>query len=311
MKYCFGIDVGGTTVKCGLFTEEGELLDKWEIPTNKENSGGMIPQEIANTVKEKIQEKSLQREDILGLGIGLPGPVDSKGIVNGCANLGWGVLNIVEIMQTLTGFRVLAGNDANVAALGEMWMGGAKGFDNIVMITLGTGVGGGIIVDGKMIAGSIGAGGEIGHMLINSEETAVCGCGGRGHLEQYTSATGVVRLAKQLLIETEMPSMLRGVMNFTAKDVFDSAKENDELALAVVDLFGQYLAQGLGLIAAVVDPEVFVIGGGMARAGGIIIDVVKRYYNRNLFPPIRDKKFCFAELGNDAGIYGCAKLLIG
>ncbi len=310
MKYCFGIDLGGTTVKCGLFTQEGELLEKWEIPTNRENKGEKIPQDIADTILHKIAEKNLNKEDVLGVGMGIPGPVNAKGVVLGCANLGWGEFNVAEKMSQLTGLKFVAGNDANVAALGEMWQGGAKGYENVIMVTLGTGVGGGVIVDGHIVAGSNGAGGEIGHIVVNPQETAICGCGGHGHLEQYASATGVVNTAKKYLAESEETSELRKCEPLTAKDVFDAAKAGDALALRVVDTFGSYLALALGFVASVVDPEVFVIGGGVSRAGDIILDAVKKYYSGNLLSALKEKKFCFAKLGNDAGMYGSVKLLL-
>ena len=216
-KYVFGIDVGGTTVKCGLFTAEGVVLDKWEIRTNKENSGASILSDITNAINAKLAEKKIDKSDVLGVGIGVPGPVKGDGTVLSCVNLGWGVFNVNEKMSELIGLPVAAGNDANVAALGEMWKGGGQGYQDVVMVTLGTGVGGGIILDGKIWAGSNGAGGELGHMIVNPEETDVCGCGGHGHLEQYASATGIVRMAKRswqqvmcrLLSENMMPFMLR------------------------------------------------------------------------------------------------------
>ncbi len=310
MKYCFGIDLGGTTVKCGLFTQEGELLEKWEIPTNKENKGEKIPQDIADTILHKMDEKKLDKADVIGVGMGIPGPVNAKGVVLGCANLGWGEFNVAEKMSALTGLKFVAGNDANVAALGEMWQGGAKGYENVIMVTLGTGVGGGVIVDGHIVAGSNGAGGEIGHIVVNPQETAICGCGGHGHLEQYASATGVVNTAKKYLAESSEVSVLRSCDPLTAKDVFDAAKEGDALALRTVDTFGSYLALALGFVASVVDPEVFVIGGGVSRAGDIILDAVKKYYSGNLLSALKKKEFCFAKLGNDAGMYGSVKLLL-
>lgn len=310
MKYCFGIDLGGTTVKCGLFTEEGELLDKWEIPTDTSEKGENIPADIAATILRKLDEKKLSKREILGIGMGIPGPVNSKGMVFGCANLGWGEFNVVDKMNALTGMRFVAGNDANVAALGEMWQGGAKGYDNVVMVTLGTGVGGGVIADGHIVAGSNGAGGEIGHIVVNPEETEACGCGGHGHLEQYASATGVVNTAKKYLAESKEASTLRDCNPLTAKDVFDAAKAGDALSLRVVDTFGRYLAHALGHIAAVADPDVFVLGGGVSRAGEIIIDTLKKYYGENLLSALRNKEFRFACLENDAGMYGSVKLLL-
>lgn len=310
-KYCFGIDIGGTSVKCGLFTADGELLEKWEIPTRKENKGSEIPQDVADTIAEKMREKGIEKDEVYGIGLGVPGPVSADGTVYLCANLGWGVINIKEIMENLTGLKVQAGNDANVAALGEMWQGGGRGFSDVIMVTLGTGVGGGVILDGKIRAGVCGGAGEIGHIIMEPDDTeAVCGCGGHGHLEQYASATGIIRMAKKKLSETDEPSGLRQLAEITAKDVFDQAKAGDALALELVDRLGRYLGIALSHVAAVVDPEVFVIGGGVSRAGEIIIDAVKKHYEENILSALRKKEFRLAMLGNDAGIYGSAKMLL-
>lgn len=309
-KYLFGIDVGGTTVKCGLFTSEGELLEKWEIVTKRENKGAAVPQDIADTILAKMKEKAISASEVIGVGIGIPGPVTREGIVLRCANLGWGIVDVSKMMSELTGLKVLAGNDANVAALGEMWKGGGKGYKDVVMVTLGTGVGGGVIIDGKVNAGSNGGGGEIGHITVNPNEEAACGCGNHGHLEQYASATGVVRIAKKKLEAADTPSKLRSIADFTAKDIFDCAKEGDAVALDVVEVFGYYLGLALSHVAAAVDPEIFVIGGGMAKAGNIILETVERHYKSNILYALQNKKFCLAELGNDAGIYGCAKLML-
>lgn len=309
-KYVFGIDVGGTTVKCGLFTETGELLDKWEIKTNKENGGASILGDIAAAIHEKLEEKQIAKSDVLGVGIGVPGPVKGDGTVLKCVNLGWGVFNVNETMSSLVGLPVAAGNDANVAALGEMWKGGGKGYQDVVMITLGTGVGGGIILDGKIWAGSNGAGGELGHMIVNPEETDVCGCGGHGHLEQYASATGIVRMAKKELEANDAPTTLRNYEILYAKNIFDEAKAGDAVAAALVDRLCAILAGALTHVAATVDPQVFVIGGGVSKAGEILTEGLKKHYNQNLLSALYNKEFCLATLGNDAGIYGSAKMIL-
>ena len=228
-----------------------------------------------------------------------------------CANLGWDITPAAKIMQEMTGIPVKAGNDANVAALGEMWKGGGRGYEDVIMVTLGTGVGGGVILNGRMVAGSNGAGGEIGHMIVNSGEEDVCGCGGHGHLEQYASATGIVRMAKKKLANDDAPTKLREYGELSAKIIFDCAKEGDVVALELVDELGRYLALALSHVAATVDPQVFVIGGGVSRAGEILIDAVRRHYNENILFALQGKGFCLAELGNDAGIYGSAWLAAG
>ena len=309
-EYCFGIDVGGTTVKCGLFSVKGDILDKWEIPTRTENNGVNILPDVAAAIDAKIQEKGIARDTIAGVGVGIPGPVNEDGAVICAVNLHWGYVELEKELEKLTGLTVKAGNDANVAALGEMWKGGGAGYHNVVMVTLGTGVGGGIIVNGKIVTGTHGAGGEIGHIHVEDDETLSCNCGNQGCLEQYASATGVVRLANRMLEATDKASVLRNE-EVTAKAVFDAAKAGDELAMEVAEKFGKYLGTALAVIAGVVDPEVFVIGGGVSKAGKILLDYVEKYYKKYVFQGSRDCAFALAELGNDAGICGAAKLVLG
>lgn len=308
-KYCFGVDLGGTTVKMGLFTDTGEVIDKWEIPTRKENSGENILPDIAKAIEDKISEKGINKSDIAGIGIDVPGPVDEGGLVHRAVNLGWGFINVSNILSDYTGLKVKTGNDGNAAALGEMWKGGAMGHKNVVMVTLGTGVGGGIIINGKLIEGSTGAGGEIGHIHIEDNETEACGCGNYGCLEEYTSATGITRLANRRLKKDDKPSMLR-TGEVSAKTVFDAVKQNDELAIEVATQFGDYLGKGLAAIAAVTNPEVFVIGGGVSKAGEVLFDYIKKPYRKYVFHGSADAEFALAKLGNDAGIYGAAKLIL-
>lgn len=304
-KYYIGADVGGTTVKLGMFSRTGELVEKWEIPTRVENEGENILPDVAASIEEKRAEKD---GNIMGIGIGIPGPVTDDGIVLKCPNIHWPVFNVRDKVIDLTGVgSVKIGNDANVAALGEMWRGGGRGYDNIVMVTLGTGVGGGVILGGKILTGSMGAGGEIGHMKVNMEETETCGCGGRGCLEQYSSATGIVRMAKK---ELKRDSCLAVLDEITAKDVFDGAKAGDSYCLYIVDRFAKYLGVALANASSVVDPEAFVIGGGVSKAGDIIIKNIEKYYNDNVLYALRDKKFHLAELGNDAGIYGAVRMVL-
>ncbi len=309
-QYVFAVDLGGTTVKLGLFDSDGNVLDKWEIVTRKENNGEKILPDIAKSIQDKAAEKSITKEDILGVGIGVPGPVDSKGTIYKAANLGWDVFNVSETLGDLTGLPVKTGNDANVAALGEMWKGGGKGFNSIVAVTLGTGVGGGVIIEGKLVAGSTGAGGEIGHIHVEDNETISCGCGKKGCLEQYASATGIARLANERLAQDDMPSVLRDADKIDAKAVFDAVKDGDRLAVEVAEIFGMYLGKGLAAVAAVVNPEAFVIGGGVSKAGDVLFEYIEKNYLKYAFHGTRNAKFCLATLGNDAGIYGAAKLIL-
>ncbi len=308
-KYIFGVDLGGTSVKMGLFTEKGEVLDKWEIVTDKSENGTKILPDIAESIRKKQSEKNIPENDVLGVGLGAPGPVDSKGMIYKAPNLGWGVFNVSEELGKLCGFNVKTGNDANVAALGEMWMGGGKGYKSLVMVTLGTGVGGGVIVEGKLVAGSTGAGGEIGHIRMIDDEEETCGCGNKGCLEMYASATGVVRLAKRRLAKDDKASALRG-KDISCKDVWDAVKEGDEVAIEIAEQFGKILGKGLSSIACVVNPEAFVIGGGVSKAGTIILDYIEKNYMEIAFGGCKNAKFTLAELGNDAGIYGAAKLVL-
>ena len=313
-EYAFGVDLGGTTAKIGLFTTAGELLEKWEVPTDTSNAGEHILENLAAAVQGKMQEKGLTADQVEGVGIGVPGPVLNSRIVPIiCANLGgWGSRNVSEELSALLGgIKVLVGNDANVAALGEIWVGAAKGCRSAVMVTLGTGVGGGVIVNGRVIDGAHGAGGEIGHITVNRHETATCGCGKHGCLEQYSSATGVVRCMKKLLDEDpDTPCVLRGT-DFVAKDVFDAARSGDVLAAREVDQMTATLGMALANIAAVVDPEMFLIGGGVARAGAVLFDPLTAHYRDTAFRSCRDIPIKAASLGNDAGIYGAVRLIVG
>lgn len=309
-KYVFGVDLGGTTVKMGLFAEDATLIDKWEIPTDKAEKGSKILPDIAASIREKINEKSLEKENIIGVGIGVPGPVDSKGVIYTAPNLGWDVFNVNDTLSEMLGLAVKAGNDANVAALGEMWKGGGAGYQNLVTVTLGTGVGGGIIIEGKVLAGYSGAGGEIGHIHVEDNEEKVCGCGNKGCLEQYASATGIVYIAKKRLAKDDAPSVLRGHADFSAKTVWDAVKAGDGVAIEIAEQFGEYLGKGLASIACVVNPEIIVIGGGVSKAGEILLDYIVKNYKPYVFKGSRDTKFALATLGNDAGIYGAAKLML-
>lgn len=312
-KYIYGIDIGGTTVKMGLFDEKGDMLEKWEIVTRKENNGENILPDIVKSIKEKNSEKSIETDDILGIGMGVPGPITEDGRVLKCANLGWGIFSVADEMSKLTGVKkVKVGNDANVAALGEQWRGGGRGFDNIVMVTLGTGVGGGIIMNGKILTGENGAAGEIGHITVNPKETLTCGCGCKGCLEQYSSATGVIRLAKERLEASDKPSELRKFADdqIGGKEVFDAYKVGDELAAEAVDEFAAYLGMGLGNVASVVDTQAFVIGGGLSKNGPIVIELIKKQYEKNVMFALKNTEFRLAELGNDAGMYGAVRMVI-
>ena len=309
MKYGFGVDLGGTTVKLAFFDEVGTMLTKWEIPTNTQDGGKQILPDIAAAIIGYLKNENIAKEQVIGIGIGVPGPVKDDGTVNKCVNLGWGVFNISKELEALTGFKVKAGNDANVAAMGEYWMGGGKGCSSMVMATLGTGVGGGIIIDGKQLCGVYGAGGEIGHMVLNRDETEACGCGKKGCVEQYCSATGVVRLAKRALAATNEPSVLRD-KEITCKDVFDAGAAGDPVAKAALEQVYAYLGEFLANICCVLNPDTVVLGGGVSKAGDVLIHGLKPYFEKHVFHACKNVRFALATLGNDAGAYGAFKLVL-
>lgn len=309
-KYCFGIDIGGTTVKCGLFQTDGQLCEKWEIITRTENNGKAIIPDVAATIMNKMKEKNLTKDMIVGVGVGIPGPVVGEREVAMAVNLHWGYTKMADELEPLIeNIPVKVGNDANVAALGEMWKGGGEGTKSLIMATLGTGVGGGIIVDGKIVTGSHGAGGEIGHACVNPEETESCNCGNKGCLEQYASATGIVRIAKQVLATNETETVLK-MESVSAKDVFDAYKANDTVAAKIVSKFASCLGNALAIFSCVVDPEVIVIGGGVSKAGKPLIDAIAKYYKEYAFLSCKETPIVIAKLDNDAGIYGAAKLVV-
>jgi len=308
-KYVIGADVGGTAVKLGFFTTEGELLEKWEIPTDT-SLGGNILKDITESCISKMKDLNLNKDEFAGIGIGVPGPVTSEGVVDNCVNLGWGKKYVKKEMQELMELPVSVGNDANLAALGEVWRGSARGCNDAVMVTLGTGVGGGIIINGRMVAGSHGYGGEIGHMVMNLHEKEKCNCGKKGCVEQYCSATGIVRETLKALSGYEGKTLLSGCDPLTAKGIFDAAKAGDAFALSQVNIFCRRLARACSFISGVTDPEVFVIGGGVSKAGKIITDKVAGYYDEYSYGEQKKTEFVLAALGNDAGIYGCARSIL-
>lgn len=310
-KYAFGVDIGGTTIKMGLFTTAGELLEVWEIPTRTENGGEKVLPDIAEAVSAKLAEKNISKDDVEGIGMGVPGPVGPDGTVFKCVNLGWGVFNVEETLSDMTGLKVKAGNDANVAALGEMWQGGGKGHQDIVMVTLGTGVGGGVIIGGKILAGINGAAGEIGHIPMYDDDPECCGCGKRGCLEQYASANGIVRITKRYFAaHPDAESSLTAYEKYTSKEIFEEAGRGDAVALQMVEQVGYLLGKALASISIVTNPEAFVIGGGMSKAGPILTDTIEKNFKKFAFHASRDTAFKLAELGNSAGIYGGVKMVL-
>ena len=301
----FGVDIGGTATKIGAFDQRGALLSKWEIKTDISEGGSLILPNVA----EEVLHYARNLSRVTAIGVGIPGPVQRGGYVARCVNLGWGDFNPArELAAILRGVPVFAGNDANMAAMGEYWQGSGKDADSLVFITLGTGVGGGIIVDGKMLFGSGGLAGEIGHITVNSEETLPCNCGHYGCLDQTASATGIVRSAMRLLESSDAPSALRSLESVTARDVVDAARRGDALAAEAFDRCMYFLGKGMAMLTNIVDPELFIIGGGVSKAGSYLVDTVKKHYDSMATLTDHRAGIELARLGNDAGLFGAAKL---
>lgn len=309
-QYGYGVDVGGTFIKFGLLDREGTLLDQWQIPTDASDEGTHLIPGVAGSLLAHMQSRGLTAADLFGIGLGVPSPVDQDGWVVGGENTGWGHrrLDAAGELQTLMGVPVRVENDGNVAALGELWKGAGRGCRNLVMITLGTAVGGGILCNGAVVSGRHGAGGEIGSLMMTPDEPEIAVDGKGGCLEQYVSATGLVRKAKKVLAEDARSTVLRERTELTAKDILDAAKAGDAVALEILEFFGEMMGRACSMISCVADPEVFLIGGGVSKAGEILLDVIRKYYRRYAFFAFADTEFRLAELGNDAGIYGCCYL---
>lgn len=304
-----GVDIGGTATKLGVFSEDGAMLEKWEIRTDTTEGGSHILPDIAREIQDKFAGRTYAGDQLMGVGLGVPGPVLEGGYLNKCVNLGWGNLNPAEELEgLLDGVPVAAGNDANVAALGEYWQGGGKGCRSMVLITLGTGVGSGIILDGRVIYGTNGLGGEVGHISVNPDETELCNCGHRGCLDQMASATGIVRNAKRFLDREKTASVLRGDERLTAKKVLDAAKQGDGIAEKAVRYCMKFLGKSISDISYTIDPEIFLIGGGVSKAGEYLIPIIRDYYEAEAQLVPGKSKIALAVLGNEAGIYGAAKL---
>ena len=306
-KIFVGIDVGGTSVKIGLFSTKVRLLDKWEIKTVVSNDCMPLLERIVDSIRGKIDTYRIE-----GIGIGVPGPVNADSVCFGCVNLGWGVedaaTKMKKILPHVTNVKVL--NDANAACLGELKSGAGKGYESAFMLTLGTGIGGGYAIADDVLRGTHGAAGEVGHIIVNPSETLSCNCGRQGCLEQYCSAKGVARMAKEMLAKEPCDTKLNAIKDFTSKEICDFAKANDEFAIKVLDRFSDYMGLALSHLACTVDPAVFIIGGGMSKAGDIVIDAIKKGYAKYAFLVTKDTDIKQAELKNDAGMYGAVWSLL-
>ncbi len=310
MEYCFGVDIGGTTIKMGLFSREGGLLQKWEIPTKKGTNPKPLLGDIAEEMEKCLSQNGIKKDEIAGVGMAAPGPVNEDGLLRGAVNIGWGDVFLGEEAEKIMGISpVFIGNDASFAALGEYTFGAGKDASSLIMITLGTGVGGGVVLNGQILMGKTGTAGEIGHTTINPFETLSCNCGKKGCLEQYASATGMVRMAEKFLMESDKPSTLRQFDKITAKELWDQAKKGDEMALDIAKYVSRLLGMAIANACYIVDPEMIVIGGGVSKAGQFLLEMIQRAYAENVFPHCRDKKFALAKLHNDAGIHGAAAMV--
>lgn len=316
-KKIIGIDLGGTSIKFAILTLEGEIQEKWSIKTNVLDEGSHIVEDMIESILHRLDLLQLSAEDFIGIGMGSPGVVDrEKGTVIGAYNLNWKTLQPVkDKIEKATGIPFYIDNDANVAALGERWMGAGENQPDVVFMTLGTGVGGGIVAEGKLLHGLAGAAGELGHITVDFDQPIQCTCGKKGCLETVASATGIVNLTRRYADEyagdAELKKLIDNGEDVNAKVVFDLAKEGDELALIVYRNFARYLGISCANIGSILNPSTIVIGGGVSAAGDFLLDGVRKVYEENSFPQVRTStKLALATLGNDAGVIGAASLVL-
>jgi glucokinase len=316
-KKIIGIDLGGTSVKLAILTTAGDIQEKWSIKTNILDEGSHIVPDIIESIKHRFETHGLTKDDFLGIGMGSPGVIDTEaGTVIGAYNLNWKTLQLVKKQfETELGLPFFIDNDANVAALGEQWVGAGENNPDVVFMTLGTGVGGGVIAAGNLIRGVKGAGGELGHITVDFEAPFACTCGKKGCLETVASATGIVNLTRRYAEEyagdAKLKQMIDDGQEVTAKDVFDLAKEGDDLALIVYRHFSDYLGVACANIAAVLNPAYIVLGGGVSAAGEFLLEGVRKVFAENSFPQIKEStQLVLATLGNDAGVLGAASLVL-
>lgn len=310
MRYGFGIYIGSSRIFLAYFEETGRLLEKWSIPTPPKHSSNQVLEDIAREIEDYMSRNGIFEDDVLGIGVGLPGPVNSSGTVNKCVNLGWGMFNIDRALSGLTGMPVAATNVANAAAVGESWQGSGKGRKNVFFVAMNTGVGGALIMDGKLASGAHGGAGEVGHMTVNRKETEACTCGKFGCLEQYCSPTGVVRMAKQAMAGSKTPSVLRSKRELVFTDVFSAAAKGDRLAAEVKEEFCACFGQAIANVCAVTNPDTVILGGQLPDCGKAVVEGILRYFGKFVFHANREVQFETARLGVDAPLYGAFKLVL-
>ncbi|WP_018933848.1 ROK family glucokinase [Gracilibacillus lacisalsi] len=309
-----GIDIGGTTVKNAIISNQGELIAKWEIPTDLANQGENVPKDIWLSIENKLSELNLTKERCAGLGVGAPGFIEPEtGKVAIAVNIGWENFYLKDILEELSGLNVYVDNDANIAALGENWKGSGNQVENMLAVTLGTGVGGGIIANGQIVSGANGTGAEIGHITVE-KDGAACNCGRNGCLETVTSATGIVRQAEELMADGKADALKRRKDNsgeITTKDVFETAAEGDKDSKALLAHVLDVLGFTLATVAITVNPAKIVIGGGVSKAGNALLEPLKESFEKYTLPRTNEAcEFVIAQLGNDAGVYGGAYLVL-
>lgn len=308
MRYGFGVDIYGTCTKIGCFDEIGNLIQKWKIPTPMQRDGNMILPAIAEEIERYLALNYIFEDDVIGIGVGIPGPVNSSGTVNKCVNFGWGFFNINRALSGLTGLKVTSGNVANLAALGECWKG--NGSLNMVFVALNTGLGGAVVCDGFVVHGSQGGGGEIGHIIINKTEKEPCTCGRRGCVEQYCSPIGILRLAKRHLSSTLAPSSLRRRPLTDYKQVLSAAASGDKVAKEIMNQFYDHMGHFLSVVCCVTNPETILLGGEFSNMGSSLIEGISRYFNKYVFHANQNVRFDYPRLGTDSCIYGAFKMLL-
>lgn len=309
MRYGFGVDIFGTEIKMGFFSESGELIEKWKIVTPLMQDGNRILPAIADDIERYMKEHHLYEDQIIGVGVGIPGPVNGSGVVNKCVNFGWGVFNIDRALAGLTGLNVKSSNIANLAGLGECWKG--SGTDNMIFVAMNTGLGGAVVCDGAVVYGVNGGAGELGHMVINKEETEACTCGRKGCVEQYCSPVGIARMARRKLAATATPSVLRGSRRiFDFHEVVRAANNGDRLAVDVMNQVYDCAGHFLSNVCCVTNPDTVVLGGEFVRMGQPTLDGIAKAFHRYIFHANQNVRFQFAKLGTDACIYGAFKMVL-
>lgn len=310
MRHSFGVDIGGQRIRLAYLDESGKLLNKWTVETPQGQGTNQMLSTVAEQVEKYMTQNGIFEDEVAGIGVGIPGPVNSSGTVNKCVNLGWGMFNIDRALSGLTGLDVVTTNIANAAALGERWLGSGRGCKDLFYVAVNTGVGGAIIANGQLVSGAHGGGGEIGHMTVDRQETESCTCGNKGCLEQYCSPSGIVRVAKRHLAATQTPSPLRRMRSLTHEDVFSAAAQGDKAAREILDKVYTYAGQMIANVCSVTNPDTVILGGQLVRFGRPVVEGIAKQFNKFVFHANREVRFVLATLGEDAPLYGAAKLAL-